>query len=280
MIHATRFSCSTKFTPRVACHLQSVRLAPIFSVMTQPTRLAARAVIRLSPQAGGEDVSGFVQGLVTQDVTGALPVWAGLLTPQGKVLFDFLVWPDDGGGLLLDCEAEVAEALVRRLAMYRLRRQIAIAPAPELAVHWSPIARDGAVADPRLAALGWRWLAPARADEPSADDAWLAHRLALGVTEGRVELGNGETLWLECNADALNGVSFTKGCYVGQENTARMNWRQKVNRRLRVVPIADADAARQVVERPGLGLAVERARVDDVALAGWPDWLQPTVTAS
>ena len=248
--------------------------------MTTPTRLAARAVVRLSPEAPDEDVVGFVQGLVTQDVAAALPVWAGLLTPQGKVLFDFLVWPDGDGGLLLDCEADVAEVLVRRLAMYRLRRRITIALAPELAVHWSPAECEGAVPDPRLAALGWRWLAPARGDEPAADSAWLAHRLALGVTEGRAELGNGENLWLECNADALNGVSFTKGCYVGQENTARMNWRHKVNRRLRVVPIADANPSRMVAERPELGLAVERARVEDIAGTDWPDWLQPTVSAS
>src|SRR3546814_17149318 len=79
-----------------------------------------------------------------------------------------------------------------------------------------------------------------------ADAAWRAHRLALGVTEGRGELGDGTTLWLECNAAELNGVSFTKGCYVGQENTARMNWRQKVHRRLVVVQIAEADEKRQI----------------------------------
>src|SRR4051812_37350875 len=97
------------------------------------TTLADRAVIRLS----GEDVRGFLQGLVTNDVTGPLPVWAGLLTAQGKALFDFLVW-EDGDDLLIDCEAEQAEALVRRLSLYRLRRPIAIAIDPALAVHWSP----------------------------------------------------------------------------------------------------------------------------------------------
>src|SRR5215218_6755658 len=90
---------------------------------TQPsTTLADRAVIRLS----GEDVRGFLQGLVTQDVAGALPVWAGLLTPQGKCLFDFLVWAD-GDDLLLDCEADAADDLIKRLSIYRLRRPIIIA---------------------------------------------------------------------------------------------------------------------------------------------------------
>src|SRR3546814_16438344 len=92
----------------------------------------------------------------------------------------------------------------------------------------------------------------------------LFRSLPLGVTEGRGELGNGTTLWLECNAAELNGVSFSKGCYVGQENTARMNWRQKVNRRLVVVPIAAAEPARQVIAYPELGWSVEHRRVEAI----------------
>jgi tRNA-modifying protein YgfZ len=122
------------------------------------TRLASRAVVRLSPKEPGEDVAAFLQGLVTNDVTGTLPVYAGLLTPQGKTLFDFLVWEGDND-LLLDCEAEAAEDLVRRLSLYRLRRKIAIAVDPSIVVHWSPAAREGAKLDPRLPELGWRWLA-------------------------------------------------------------------------------------------------------------------------
>ncbi|MFP5455494.1 MAG: YgfZ/GcvT domain-containing protein [Alphaproteobacteria bacterium] len=194
------------------------------------TTLIDRAVIRLS----GQGVRDFLQGLVTNDVAGPLPVWAGLLTPQGKALFDFIVWADPAGAeddLLIDCEADQADALVRRLTLYRLRRPITITRDESLAVHWSPDGSEG-VADPRLAALGRRWLAPA----DGAAQGWHAHRKALGVAEGVAELGSDKTLWLECNADLLNGVSFTKGCYVGQENTARMNWRNKVNRRLVVLP--------------------------------------------
>ena len=214
------------------------------------TTLIDRALIRLS----GEDVRGFLQGLVTNDVAGSLPVWAALLTPQGKALFDFLIW-GDGDDVLIDCERDAAEGLAKRLTLYRLRRAITIEREEGLAVHWAP-AGDLGVVDPRLPDLGQRWLAPADEGE-GADAAWRAHRLALGVTEGRAELGDGATLWLECNAAELNGVSFAKGCYVGQENTARMNWRQKVNRRLVVVPIADADEKRQVVAYPEVGWSVE-----------------------
>jgi hypothetical protein len=225
------------------------------------TTLTDRAVVRLS----GEDVRGFLQGLVTNDVAGPLPVWAGLLTPQGKCLFDFLVW-SDGDDLLLDCEAAAADDLIKRLAIYRLRRPIRIEPEPSLAVHWSKDGGEG-VPDPRLTALGRRWLAPA--DEPAA--GWLEHRLRLGVTEGWAELG--DLLWLECNAAELNAVSFLKGCFVGQENTARMNWRQKVNRRLVVVE-TDAPGPRTRIHYPELGLAVEHRRVDDLQGTIMPDWLK------
>lgn len=237
------------------------------------TTLNDRALIRLS----GEDVRGFLQGLVTNDVSGNLPVWTALLTPQGKVLFDFLIWGDEGD-VLIDCEADAAEALAKRLTLYRLRRAITIGREEGLAVHW---AKEGdlGVVDPRLSDLGQRWLAPA--DEgKGADAAWKAHRLSLGVPEGRAELGDGTTLWLECNAAELNGVSFTKGCYVGQENTARMNWRQKVNRRLVVVPVADADEKRQVVAWPDLGWSVEHRRVEAIAPAAAPYWMREALAAA
>ena len=224
---------------------------------TNGTMLADRAVIRLS----GEDVRGFLNGLVTNDVMGELPVWAGLLTPQGKALFDFIVWAD-GDDLLIDCEAEAAEALVKRLSIYRLRRAITIKREEQLAVHWSLTDTQG-VADPRHADLGHRWIAAPGAPA----NGWLAHRLSLGVTEGLAELGSDQILWLECNADRLHGVSFTKGCYVGQENTARMNWRQKINRRLAVMSLQDAekDPARVRVRYPELGLAVTFQRVEERA---------------
>ncbi|HVM21809.1 MAG TPA: folate-binding protein [Sphingomicrobium sp.] len=225
------------------------------------TTLTDRAIVRLS----GEDVRGFVQGLVTSDVAGDLPVWAGLLTPQGKCLFDFLVWAE-GKDLLLDCEAAAADDLIKRLSVYRLRRPIRIEPDATLAVHWA-LHEGRGVPDPRLARLGFRWLAPP--DEPAT--GWLEHRLGLGVCEGRAELG--DLLWLECNAAELNGVSFAKGCFVGQENTARMNWRQKINRRLFVTVGGAGERAR--IEYPEVDRSVVHARIDAIpANAIVPDWLK------
>ncbi|MEI6641885.1 MAG: folate-binding protein [Novosphingobium sp.] len=236
--------------------------------MSQP-RLADRALVRLSALDDSEDVAAFLQGLVTNDVKGPLPVWAGLLSPQGKALFDFIVWPD-GADLLLDCEAAAAPALVKRLSLYRLRRRMAIAPDPALGVYWQT---EGEPTDPRLPALGHRWIAPVSADDEPADAAWLAHRLAQGVPEGLAEFGSEQTLWLETNAVELGGVSFTKGCYVGQENTARMNWRQKVNRRLLIVPLDQSDPARQRIAYPELGLAIDHRRVEDIPAELAPAWL-------
>jgi len=258
------------------------------------TTLTDRAVLRLS----GEDVRGFLQGLVTNDMDALAPdrpLWAGLLTAQGKALFDFILWADRED-VLIDCEAGEADALARRLTLYRLRRAIGIAPEPAFAVHWSPNpfglslskpfpSPEGeeetktlrqaqgeraamAAPDPRLPELGHRWLA----SPANPAGGWLAHRLSLGVTEGVAELGSDKTLWLECNAAELNGVSFGKGCYVGQENTARMNWRQKVNRRL-VVVRAEAAGPRTRIHYPALGLAVEHRRIDDLAGAIVPAWL-------
>jgi len=225
------------------------------------TTLTDRALIRLS----GEDVRGFLQGLVTSDVAGELPVWAGLLTPQGKCLFDFIVWRD-GDDFLLDCEAEAADDLIKRLSIYRLRRRIAIARDDSLAVHWTTGGTEGSP-DPRLPELGKRWLG----SPDGAATGWLEHRLRLGVCEGRAEVG--DLLWLECNAAELNGVSFSKGCFVGQENTARMNWRQKINRRLVVIE-TETPGPRTRINYPELGLAVEHRRVDDLGAAIVPPWLK------
>ncbi len=243
------------------------------------TRLCERAVIRLTGAegGGGADVADFLQGLVTNDVAATLPVWTALLSPQGKVLFDFFVWPARDA-LLIDCERAHAGELVRRLSMYRLRRAIDIAIDDNVAVHWTAHTGDGGADDPRLAALGQRWLAPCDPDGGEcADAAYLAHRLMLGVTEGRAELGYDKTLCLECNAAELHGVSFRKGCYVGQENTARMNWRQKVNRRLAVVPLAQSSEGGRIAIYPDLDVAVERLRVADVSPDVFPAWLAPAL---
>lgn len=235
------------------------------------TTLSDRSLLRLS----GDDPRGFLQGLVTHDLAALAPdrpLWAALLTPQGKALFDFILWAD-GDAVLIDAEAAQAPALARRLSMYRLRRALEIVPDPR-GVHWSP---DGAIGagDPRLPDLGRRWLAL----PGDAAQGWLAHRLDFGVTEGVGELGSGETLWLECNARELNGVSFTKGCYVGQENTARMHHRAKVNRRLIVAPLGEA-GDRTRAAYPDLGLMVEHRRVEAIGDALVAPWLNAALTAN
>ena len=235
-------------------------------------RLFSRALVRVAPAEPGEDAAQFLQDLVTNDVTGTLPAYAGLLTPQGKTLFDFLVWPGSDGSLLLDCEAESAEDLVKRLSLYRLRRKLSIAVDPALGVYWQAELGDGGAPDPRLPGLGQRWIGAISAEDRAVDEAWLRHRLALGVPEGRAELG--DVLWLEANAAELGGVSFDKGCYVGQENTARMNWRQKVNRRLLVLPLDRSDEKRRKASYPELGLAVDHLRTDDIDPVLLPAWLE------
>ena len=236
------------------------------------TTLTDRALLRIS----GEEARSFLQGLLTRDVLtlkADQPRWTGLLTPQGKALYDFILWAD-GDDVLIDCEAAQADALAKRLTLYRLRRKVTIAREGSLAVHWSLAATDKPL-DPRLADLGHRWLAPLASDDASAP--FRAHRLSLGVFEGAGELGQDQTLWLETNAGELRGVDFDKGCYVGQENTARMHYRSKVSRRLVAVPLANADEKRQRAALPDLNLSIELRRVEDIDPATLPPWLAAAI---
>jgi folate-binding protein YgfZ len=211
-------------------------------------QLEDRAVIGVA----GTDARAFLQGLLTQDVEALTPgqsAYAGLLSPQGKALFDMILF-GDGDAVMIDIAAGREADLMRRLQMYRLRKAVTIAPAP-LAVFaaWGDDA-GGRPTDPRTAALGARWLAtPGSAD--AGADAWHAHRLAVGVPDS-ADIGSDELLWLETGADLLNGVSFTKGCYVGQENTARMHHRDKVRRRLLPVTLsADPGDERAILDAQG-----------------------------
>ncbi len=238
------------------------------------TTLTDRAVLRIS----GEEARPFLQGLLTRDVltlAEGQPRWTGLLTPQGKTLFDFILWAD-GADVLIDCEAAQVGALAKRLTLYRLRRKVAIAREEGLAAHWSPDAADRPF-DPRLPELGHRWLAaPGDGD---ASPAFRAYRLALGVFEGIGELGQDAVLWLEANAEELHGVDYDKGCYVGQENTARMHYRSKVNRRLVAVSLEKADEKRQRAALTDLGLSIELRRVEAIDPAAAPAWLAPALAA-
>ncbi|NIK90077.1 hypothetical protein FHS83_003395 [Rhizomicrobium palustre] len=187
--------------------------------MTQT--LSERAVIALT----GPEAKSFLQGLVTNDVTKVAPdhpAYAALLTPQGKILFDFLVFASDDG-LFLDCRKSVREALIKRLSMYKLRAQVEISPRDDLAV-----VLEGA-ADPRHPGLPPRGIA-AITGTP-ADEAYLARRLELGIPEGD-DFGSGALFALDAGFDELHGVAFDKGCYIGQELTARMKHRGTDRKRL------------------------------------------------
>ena len=192
-----------------------------------------RAVLRLS----GPDVRPFLQGLLTQDVTALTdraPLYAGLLSPQGKALFALFLFAD-GEDVLLDVEAGQLDALSRRLTMFRLRRQVVIAPEPGLAVwqQWGEPCPHPV--DPRHVRAGSRFLAPTGGGSVDVAE-WHAHRLPLGLPEAD-EIGADELLWLETNGRELNGVSFSKGCDTGQENTARMHHRDKLRKRLLAVRV-------------------------------------------
>jgi folate-binding protein YgfZ len=200
------------------------------------------------PERGVVEVDGadrvtFLQGLVSNDVEQAAPgraVWAALLTPQGKWLADFFILVE-GDRLLLDCERGQAPMLAQRLSRYRLRARVGVRDASaEFAVFatWGngPPTASGTVApDPRVAGAGWRVLAR----EPVATNAdwadWDRFRLQLGLPDGTRDLEPEKSILLEAGFDELGGVSWTKGCYMGQELTARTRYRGLVKRRL--VPV-------------------------------------------
>ncbi|MEQ1670824.1 MAG: folate-binding protein [Hyphomicrobium sp.] len=227
------------------------------------SRLPDRGVVSVT----GADAAKLLQGLVTNDIAAletkpddlafaASAAHAGLLSPQGKILFEFFcVRTLDG--FVLDVARDQAPALAKRLTMYKLRADVTITDVPEnyaaLAL-WGPSAissgpTKGTIAfdDPRDSRLGKRILAEARfaTDIASAtngqlvsDDAYHAHRIALGVPEGGKDYALGDAYPHEANFDLFHGVSFTKGCYVGQEVVARMQNKTVV--RKRIVKIAGA----------------------------------------
>ncbi|MCX7372117.1 MAG: folate-binding protein [Alphaproteobacteria bacterium] len=196
------------------------------------SHLPARAVVEIT----GEDRVTFLQGLVSNDVAQAAPgraVFAALLTPQGKWLADFFIHAS-ADALLLDCEAAHAPMLVQRLSKFRLRSKVALREtALPVLVGWgdAPPPPDAAP-DPRLAQAGWRALS---GDAPELSAEYDAHRLGLGLPDGSADLRAEQTVLLEAGFDELHGVSWEKGCYMGQELTARTKYRGLVKRRL--VPV-------------------------------------------
>ncbi len=201
--------------------------------------MPARGVIEVA----GENRVSFLQGLVSNDVAEAVPgraVWAALLTPQGKWLADFFIL-SDGERLLLDCERAQIPMLMQRLSRFRLRSRVEVTVSNELLAYaaWGgrpDTARTIAAPDPRLPDAGWRLLSAGSLACNATEAEWDRHRLELGLPDGSRDLEAEKTVLLEAGFDELNGISWDKGCYMGQELTARTKYRGLVKRRL--VPVA------------------------------------------
>jgi tRNA-modifying protein YgfZ len=204
--------------------------------------LSDRAVVRVT----GPAARTFLQGLITNDIDKAKPgsaIHAGLLTPQGKIIFDFFVVPA-GDGFLLEIAKAKAGELAQRLGFYKLRAQVEIEEDPSftVAASWGapPKLPEGAIAyaDPRLPELGLRILLPADADvrnlgcARAGEDEYHAHRIALGVPEGGRDYAFGDAFPHEAMFDQLAGVDFNKGCFVGQEVVSRMEHRGTARKRI------------------------------------------------
>lgn len=191
-----------------------------------------RRVLRLT----GKDRISFLQGLVSNDLKRLESgiVFAALLTPQGKYLSDFFLVPD-GDALLLDVAVPLADDLLRRLTMYRLRADVAITPTEIVVTRGLGSLPAGAFADPRDATLGWRHYGGADS-QPDVD--WDAIRVAAVIPEAMVELIPNETFILEAGFERLSGVDFRKGCYVGQEVTARMKHKTELRKGLARVSVS------------------------------------------
>ena len=204
---------------------------------------------------GGADAETFLNDLVTADITRAGPgqaVFAALLAPQGKILFDFLI-VRDGERFLFDLPRTLAADFVKRLGFYRLRAKVTI---DDLSVDTHVLALWGAegvrhvdgiaAPDPRLGALGWRVIAPAdqppvmHGFAPATEADYDAHRIALGVPEGGIDFAFGDSFPHDADMDQLAGVDFGKGCYIGQEVVSRMEHRGTARRRF---VMARADGA-------------------------------------
>jgi hypothetical protein len=197
-------------------------------------------------KASGEDARDFLNGLVTTDVTQLAPSlgrFGALLTPQGKIIVDFLITEapsGHGGGFLIDCPRALAQGLADKLGFYKLRAKVTV---ENLSDHLGVLAAwdgdfavkpDLSFADPRNDALGWRILVPEELKHKVADligadlvesAAYEAHRIASGAPRGGLDFIYSDAFPHETNMDLLHGVDFDKGCYVGQEVVSRMQHR-------------------------------------------------------
>jgi len=223
--------------------------------------MTQRRIFRIS----GTDTTEFLQGLTTNDVTRLSEglVYAAMLTPQGKYLADFFLCAD-GDDVLLDVAESLADGLVQRLSMYKLRADVTITPAELNLQRGTGPAPEGALPDPRHPALGWRAYTAAPASDDGTD--WAALRVAHMIPETGIELGP-DSYILEAGFEALNGVDFRKGCYVGQEVTARMKHKTELRKGLRVVALDGECAPGTEITRNGKPIGQVHTVAGDRAIA-------------
>jgi len=189
--------------------------------------LTSRALIRV----GGPDAKPFLHNLLTQDVETLEADglrFGALLSPPGRLLFDLFLWGETDG-IILDVAAEKRDALIQRLSMYKLRAKVEVAADDRPVFASWPGVSEGFVADPRTVALGGRAIGDRVAT--ASEDDWNAHRLAVGVPDPARDADEG-TYPIEANFDLLNGIDFSKGCFVGQETTSRMKRRGEIKKRM------------------------------------------------
>lgn len=204
---------------------------------TQTTNIALknRGVIRLR----GKDKATLLQSVITNDIKKLAPdqpLYTALLTPQGKFLFDFFINSDnENDAIFLDCHGEQTQELINKLMMYKLRAEVEIENASDAYNVWAIFDGVQDQADPRHKDLGHRAILK-KDDVPQGEVLDYNHydqlRIRLGIADGIHDLGVNKHFILEANFDKLNGVSFTKGCYVGQEVTARMQYRGVVKKHI------------------------------------------------
>ena len=238
--------------------------------MTRLAHLPDRGVISIT----GQDRTTFLQGLVSNDVMAASPghaVWSALLSPQGKWLADFFIFAS-ANALKLDCERAQIPMLIQRLSRYRLRMNVALEedPGAKVYVGWgaAPEVAGDIAPDPRLPDFAWRILAVTELPTNASAADWDRHRLQAGLPDGSRDMEADKTVLLEAGFDELSGVSWSKGCYMGQELTARTKYRGLVKRRLIPVDIAGpVPPPGTPILRDGTEVGTMRSGADQIGLA-------------
>lgn len=258
-------------------------MQPLASAAPRPyaNRMASAEILnRRVISLEGAEARTFLQGLITNDISqcqNGQAIYAALLTPQGKILFDFfLIAGATGDALYLDCDSERAGDVVKRLGFYRLRAKVDIALQPDLAVAavWNgsssvPAASLLAYPDPRLTALGRRAIGPRAGIEAvlgQSSGDYSRHRVSLGVPDSE-DLPPDQVFALDAGLEELHGVSFSKGCYIGQEVTARMKHRATARRRFFIAEAASLPPAGTAIEADGRELGRITSSIGDLGLA-------------